>query len=429
MFLISIVIFRTVDKSHYGLYVVIVSLFAVIDLLLAGLNDSIVRFLNDKISLNKKQNIVLLILFYRYSLIFMFVAAIYIARQSGFFEFLIDNYSEVADILDSFLIVAILNGVIGTIIGINTSVLNSQKYYKLNANLGLIRNAIYLLIVLLLSLSTEDYLDYLHSSILLSLILLLYLSIKIHKQCYEFSLGSLIRTKLNLSVIKQYIFPYSVPLTLSSLLTYVKNHLPILILGKEFSLGEVAIFSILKTLFKSMHSISGSFIDPMMAKFLELKNNTKTFTKKINAIFYGTFALRFFSFLVFIFLMKYFFLIYKIENNEISQFIYYVLGIEYVIAGMILSYGVILKLEKSTIKILIASIVRFVIEALLIFFLLIEYGIMAAAVILLVARYTETVTTYFLIIRQGILNWTGFLLVICVLPVLYFLSKLLFATS
>ena len=88
MFLISIVIFRTVDKSHYGLYVVIVSLFAVIDLLLAGLNDSIVRFLNDKISLNKKQNIVLLILCYRYSLIFMFVAAIYIARQSGFFEFL-----------------------------------------------------------------------------------------------------------------------------------------------------------------------------------------------------------------------------------------------------------------------------------------------------------------------------------------------------
>ena len=429
MFLISIVIFRTVDKSHYGLYVVIVSLFAVIDLLLAGLNDSIVRFLNDKISLNEKQNIVLLILCYRYFLIFMFVAATYIARQSGFFEFLIDNYSEVSDILDSFLIVAILNGVIGTIIGINTSVLNSQKYYKLNANLGLIRNVIYLLIVLLLSFYSEDYLDYLHSSILLSLILLLYLSIKIHKECYEFSLGSLIRTKLNLSVVKQYIFPYSVPLTLSSLLTYVKNHLPILILGKEFALGEVAIFSILKTLFKSMHSISGSFIDPMMAKFLELKNNTKTFTKKINAIFYGTFALRFFSFLVFIFLMKYFFLIYKIENNKISQFIFYVLGIEYVIAGMILSYGVILKLEKSTIKILIASFVRFVIEVLLIYFLLIEYGIMAAAVILLVARYAETVTTYLLIIRQGILKRTGFLLVIWVLPVLYFMSKLLFATS
>jgi O-antigen/teichoic acid export membrane protein len=429
MFLISIVIFRTVDKSHYGLYVVIVSLFAVIDLLLAGLNDSIVRFLNDKISLNEKQNIVLLILCYRYFLIFMFVAVIYIARQSGFFEFLIDNYSEVSDILDSFLIVAILNGVIGTIIGINTSVLNSQKYYKLNANLGLIRNVIYLLIVLLLSFYSEDYLDYLHSSILLSLILLLYLSIKIHKECYAFSLGNLIRTKLNLSVVKQYIFPYSVPLTLSSLLTYVKNHLPILILGKEFSLGEVAVFSILKTLFKSMHSVSGSFIDPMMAKFLELKNNTKTFTKKINAIFYGTFALRFFSLLAFIVLMKYFFIIYKIENNEINQFIFYVLGIEYVVAGMILSYGVILKLEKSTIKILIASIVRFAIEVLLIYFLLIEYGIMAAAVILLVARYTETVTTYLLIIRQGILNWTGFLLVIWALPVLYFLSKLLFAAS
>ena len=173
------------------------------------------------------------------------------------------------------------------------------------------------------------------------------------------------------------------------------------------------------------HNIPIDYVDIK----IELKNNTKTFTKKINAIFYGTFALRFFSLLAFIVLMKYFFIIYKIENNEINQFIFYVLGIEYVIAGMILSYGVILKLEKSTIKILIASFVRFVIEVLLIYFLLIEYGIMAAAVILLVARYTETVTTYLLIIRQGILNWTGFLLVIWALPVLYFLSKLLFAAS
>ena len=62
LLLISIVIFRTVDKSYYGLYVIMLSLFAVVELLMAGFNDSIVRFLKDKLSLDDKQNIVLFVL-------------------------------------------------------------------------------------------------------------------------------------------------------------------------------------------------------------------------------------------------------------------------------------------------------------------------------------------------------------------------------
>ncbi len=85
LFLISIVIFRTVDKSYYGLYVIMLSLFAVIELLMAGFNDSIVRFLKDKIPLVDKQSIVLFVLYYKYFLIFLFVSIVYTARQYGFF--------------------------------------------------------------------------------------------------------------------------------------------------------------------------------------------------------------------------------------------------------------------------------------------------------------------------------------------------------
>ena len=45
LLLISVIIFRTVDKSFYGLYVIMLSLFAVVELLMAGFNDSILRFL------------------------------------------------------------------------------------------------------------------------------------------------------------------------------------------------------------------------------------------------------------------------------------------------------------------------------------------------------------------------------------------------
>ncbi|MDC1536799.1 hypothetical protein N8516_06510, partial [Candidatus Thioglobus sp.] len=95
-----------------------------------------------------------------------------------------------------------------------------------------------------------------------------------------------------MEVAKKYILPYSAPLTGSSILTYVKNNLPILILGKEFSLEGVAVFSILKTFFKALHSVSGSFVNPMMSKFLELKNHGDEFFKNLNTIYFGILFLR-----------------------------------------------------------------------------------------------------------------------------------------
>jgi len=424
LFLISIVIFRTVDKSYYGLYVIMLSLFAVVELLIAGFNDSIVRFLKDKIPLVDKQNIVLFVLYYKYFLIFSFISILFVAMQYGFFEFLIGNYGDVEDVVDSFLLVVILNGILSAFIGVNNCILNAQLQYKLTANLSLVRNMVYLLIVVTLSFYTQDYLDYLYSSIAVSAVVLILLSIKINKDFSEFSIPSLIKLNINFDIGKKYIFPYAAPLTGSSLLTYVKNHLPILILGKEFALEDVAVFSILKTFFKALHSVSGSFFDPMMSKFLELKNNSKDFSRKMNAIFYGTFFLRLFSFVLLSLLVQFFFLIYRIEDNEINQFIFYVLGLEYVIAGMILSYGIVLRLDKTTKKVLIASIVRFIVELALIYLILLEYGIMAAALILLIARYVETVLTYLLISRQRIFNKSGFILFIFVLPILYYLYKL-----
>jgi len=258
--------------------------------------------------------------------------------------------------------------------------------------------------------------------------MLLFLSFKINKDFSEFSIPRLLQSKFNTRIGKIYIFPYAAPLTGSSLLTYVKNHLPTLILGKEFSLEDVAVFSILKTFFKALHSASGSFIDPMMSKFLELKNDIKDFSTKMNAIFYGTFFLRLSLFIALSLLMQYFFLIYKIEDNEVSQFVFYVLGLEYVVAGMILNYGIVLRLDKTTNKVLIASVIRFVVELTLIYLILLSYGIMAAALIMLLARYIETVASYLFIRRQGIFNNSGLILLGFTPPIVYFSYNLLSVT-
>lgn len=429
LLLISVVIFRTVDKSYYGLYVIMLSLFAVVELLMAGFNDSILRFLKDKIPLVAKQNIVLFVLLYKYFLIFSFIAIVYTARHYGFFELLIGDYGEVADVIDSFLLVTILNGLLSAFIGVNNCILNSQHKYKFTANMAFLKNLIYLIIVVILSFFTQNYLDYLYSNIALSFVVLMFLSIKINKDFTEFSAPSLIRSKFSFDIGKKYTFPYALPLTGSSLLTYVKNHLPTLILGKEFSLEDVAVFSILKTFFKALHSLSGSFVEPMTSKFLELKNSTQEFIINMNYIFYGSFVLRLLSFIVLSLLAQYLFFVYKIENNEINLFIFYVLGAEYIVAGMISSYGIVLRLEKSTKKVLAASFIRFVIELLLIYFILLDYGLIAAALILLVARYVETVVTYLFIRNQNIFYFSGVLLLCLLVVIVYSLFRLLAFSS
>jgi len=424
LFLISVIIFRTVDKSFYGLYVIMLSLYAFVELLMAGFNDSIVRFLKDKVSLVDKQNIILFVLYYKYSLIFIFVLTIYIARQYGVFEFLIGNYSEVSNVVDSFLLVAILNGVFSTFISVNNCILNAQQQYQLTANISLLRNITYFVVVVVLSFYTQNYLNYLYSNIVLSVIVLLFLSVKINNDFREFAILNLIKSKFRFSIGKKYIFSYAVPLTISSQLTYVKNHLPMIILGKEFELEDVAVFSILKTFFKALHSLSGSFIDPMMSKFLELKNHDQGFSLKMNYIFYGSFVFRVLSFVVLSLLVQYFFLIYKIEDSDVNYLVFHILGFEYIVAGMILSYGVILRLDKSTNKVLISSIARFIVELILIYSILLDYGIMAAALILFVARYVETIFTYLFIRRENIFHMSELILFIFFPVIVYYFSRL-----
>ena len=414
---ISIIIFRTVDKSFYGLYVVLLSLFAVVELLMAGFNDTIVRFLKDKIPLSDKQNIIFFVLIYKYLLILLFILFTIIARKYGFFEYLISNYNEIKDDVDSFLLIVILNGIFSVIIGVNNCILNSQLEYKYTANIALIRNISFLVIVIILSLNTSEYLYYLYSGLLVSASILLMLSFKIFNEFNEFSIASIIKSNFHFNTGKKYIFSYAAPLTISSLLTYVKNYLPTLILGKEFSLDDVAVFSILKTFFKALHSVSASFIDPMMAKFLELKNNSEDFAKKMQYILYSTFILRFISFAVFSAGMSYFFIIYNIEDTFINGILFNILGVEYVLAGVMLSYGMVLKLDNNTKKILLIQLIRFVVELLLIYFILIDYGILAAGLILLVARYAETIAGYFIIRTKAIFRLSGLLILVFAFPV------------
>lgn len=170
-------------------------------------------------------------------------------------EYLINDYNLVKDIIESFLIIAILNSN-----DWNTT-LSSLYEYRFVTTIGIS--------VMGLIFVTNKYLY-------ISLFLNIILSVKINK-----NLHFLLSLKLNL-IYKKYLFSYASPLTAVSLLTYIKNHLPIIILGKEFELEGVAIFSIVKNFFKAMHTLVGS----LTSKFVAMKNDKVKFKKAMNIIYY-----------------------------------------------------------------------------------------------------------------------------------------------
>ena len=143
----------------------------------------------------------------------------------------------------------------------------------------------------------------------------------------------------------------------------------------------------------------------------------------LDIIFYGTFILRLFLLCLLAFLSQYIFLIYKLDNNSINIFIYYVLGVEYVLAGIILTYGIVLRLEKNTHKMLIIGLVRFALELILIYLLLFEYGIIAAAIILFISRYAETILAYIFVKKQNLLKSSGLILATFIFPMAFFIAN------
>ena len=421
LFLISILIFRNVDKSDYGLYIVLMSIFAMLELFMGGYNQSIARYLKEKISQEDKQQIILYAFYYKYLLLIIFLLILFILNYSGFSPYIINNYTSIQDSIHNYIVIAALNTIVSIMLGISTVVLTSLYHYRFVTFLSILKNLIYLLCVVGLIFFTNEYLIYLYVNLLVTIVLLVILSLKIIKEHKEYSFLCLIQIRFKLSIYKKYLHSYATPLTMTSLLTYVKNHLPIIILGKEFELETVAVFSILKNFFKALHTLAGSFIGSLTSKFVEMKNDQNKFKKVLNSIYYGTLIVRIFIYIIMIVFIEYLFIIYNLENSYINKLLVFILGIEFIVAGMMTVYGTLLSLKTDTKKLFYTSLGRFFLECILIYFFLFEYGILGAALILLLSRYFETILAYLFIRKEKVLKFTFISLLVLLLFIYYFL--------
>lgn len=423
LFITSAIIFRNVDKSDYGLYVILLSLFALAELFMGGYNQAIARFIKEKIPLKDKQQIILYTFYYKYLVLAVFLILSFIFVKYDLLEFLINDFASVSNVVSNFFYIVIVNSIVSIFVGISTTTLTSLFKYRFVNNLEILRNITYLVIVLNLVFYTNDYMIYLCVNTSLNILILVILSYKMYREFNEYTIFSLLKLKLDISIYSRYLLSYATPLTMVSIITYVKNHLPIIILGKEFELENVAVFAIMKNFFKAMHSLIGSFVNSLTSKFITFKENEKKFKLVMNSLYYSNLIIRTLIYIVLIMTIKYFFMIYKLDNMYINHLIFYILGFEFIIAGIMDNYGIVLNLGKSTKNLLYIGIIKMTFELVLIYYLLFDYGVLAAALIVLLSRYFTVFISYFFIRKNEIFK-LSFIIIMILLPIVfYFLAE------
>jgi len=422
IFITSIIIFRTVDKSSYGLYVLVISFFAISDLILSGVNESIVKLLKDHVNTNKAKQILkiayqtkLLVIFFIFSLLItLFQYGVLI----DFFN--IENTDEA--LFKYFIYVGFVSNLIGGINGIISAILNSIMQYENTAKISFIKSLFYLIFVISIAQFTNEYIFFLILNLILSFVFMLFLIRKVLFLMPQLH-RSLFKEKINISFIKKEIIPYFFPLQGVSLLSYIKNHIPVIFLGNYTSLEQVASFSIIKLFFKNIHTLASSFFYPMTSKFMELSSSKTLLRRTLEKILYYSFGARFAILTLLIIFNNEFLGIYGINNDKEIQLVSIIFGLEFLISGVIHCYNVPLRLEKKTLTIFKIAFFRALFELILIFTLLEELGVVGAAIVFLFSRIFETIVAYLYVLRFKLFNNLIWLVISCLFIAIYIVFK------
>jgi len=421
MFFISLLVFRTVDRYEYGLFVTISSFLAIFLLLMSGYVQTVERYIKENINTSDKQKIIAFVFYYRLLLLVAMIGFVLLFRSYDFFNYFQSDKGYQLDIFDQFIFIAILNTIVSVFTQLNKSILKSMYQYRLVIKSEIVTNAIILACTIYLISFTQEYIYILFLFLVVRFFLALWISFNLNTMYREYSLLPICRQGFDLKIYKKYIISYATPLKASSVLTYIKNNIPILIIGKEFGMDNVAVYSVIKNFFKALHSFSGSFLSFLTSKFIDLKRNFDVFKMTQSFIYYATFFSRSAIYVSLVFLSDYFFEIYNIYVTDSLVLVFLILGLEYVVAGIMENYGVLLLLHNDTYKQLYVSLIRAISELLLIYLLLFDYGIVGAAIVMLLSRYIETLYAMILVIRDRIIRLIYSIHIVVFPAVVYFL--------
>lgn len=188
----------------------------------------------------------------------------------------------------------------------------------------------------------------------------------------------------------QYMKAYAMPLNASSLLSYVRGYVPLLLLGSRFSLESAAVYSILRNILTTTHKTIGAVVAGVFPRVFEMyETNRALFIRRFYRYMGVSYLLRLVLATMIVFGAPIIFWVYRIDVTPGLMLVLAILVLEFLMAEVVSVSHLAVLLSKRTTALLWSSGFRFVVEAILIAFVTLRYGILGAAITLFISRSSE----------------------------------------
>lgn len=195
---------------------------------------------------------------------------------------------------------------------------------------------------------------------------------------------------------QRYLKGYAMPLSFTSLLSYARGHLPVILVGSAFSLKDAAIYSILKNVMTVIHKTEGSIVEGVFPRMFELYEVGRTaFVKKFYRYMTFTYLARGVVGAAIFIGAPFIFWIYKIENEPYLRIVLFILVLDFLLTEILNVSNIVMMISKRTTMLLFSAGFRFVFEAFLLVFVTLRFGILGAAITLFLSRAAETISTVY----------------------------------
>ena len=415
-FLSSVVILRTVSRADYGLFAVLIGAVDAVFLLVVGYNESIARFMKEDIPEQAKWSILSHCLYHKLAVFILAIVVTFLAAKTGFVTSIIGHQENDLSQINIYLLFALLFQGVTLVSSVMGEVVKAHSAFEFLKKYAFFAGAAHLLLILTTHFLVSDYWYFLFVNLVFSLTQLLFLTLKCRQLVGPTGFRSIFSLGPSRHTYDRYLHKYATPLTMGSIISYIKVQLPIIILGKTFGLESAANYSILSKLFKTMHKVMRGNLNDLTARLIQLQNvNRSALDKGFFWLCYGSFAMRALALAGLLVFSDLVLQIFKIPAGQQTSLLIAILGMDFLITAIQTLNGLVVRLSRSTSYLLYSTLSRSVTELAMTIWVTSRFGPIGAAVTLLTSRTVETIFLHRHVLKSKRIPGLSWLLGITVL--------------
>jgi O-antigen/teichoic acid export membrane protein len=355
-FLSSFLFLIYVDKIQYGLYLILLGLFAISGRVLQSIDDLIVRFQKMKENINHKE--FFFTAFFIKIIIFILISFLCLTILYLFPGLIINSQNNISKLfICSILFLCFLNSTKTFLISLMYSNLLYNFIFRINLLTSII---FFFLTLILITYLGANILYFIYMNIILGLLQITFYGNLCFKIISKFRKArKIIHKKYFLFFYKKYCKNFALPLSGNYFLAYFnKDHGANLLLGAAFGPEIVSVIAIAKNLYEYVHNFINNFIIKLYPIYLHYSGIKKTPNIFLKKIFYSGNLIYLAIFFFMIFFKDFYFSLMNLNNTKLHSIIFIIVSFDFVIKFLPAYLTHATNLSRSTNSILISNLFK-----------------------------------------------------------------------